>query len=72
MKKLFKIMSLLRLIQELRHGSRGRRHGYDRPSHYDHGDHWHPRSRDYPPFYGRRHKPKLRHVVGELLHGRRY
>lgn len=73
MKKLFKILSLLRLFRELRHGSRGRHHGYGAPSHHYRGDHWHPRSRDYSPLYGRGYgKPKLRHLVRELLHSRRY
>ena len=71
MKKLFKILSLLRLFRELRHGMRGHRHGYRRPIHHHHGDHWRPRSRSYDPLYRRPHKPKLGYLVRELLHGRR-
>ena len=73
MKKLFKILSLLRLFNELRHGMRGRHYGLRPPVHHYHGDHWHPRSRDYSPLYGRGYrKPKLKYLVRELLHSRRY
>ncbi len=72
MKKLFKILSLLRLFRELRYTMRGRHHGYRPSVHRYHGDHWHPRSRDYSPLHGRRRKPKLSHLLGELLHSRRY
>jgi hypothetical protein len=71
-KKLFKILSLLRLLRELRYTMRGRHHGHRPPMHHHHGDHWHPRSRDYSPLYGRRRKPKLSHLLSELLHSRRY
>ena len=72
MKKLFKILSLLRLFRELRYTMRGRHGGHGGYGHRYHGDHWHPRSRDYAPLYGRRRKPKLEHLVRELLHSRRY
>jgi len=71
-KKLFKILSLLRLFRELRYTMRGRHHGYRTPVHPYQGDHWHPRSRGYSPLYGRRPKSKLSHLLGELLHSRRY
>ncbi len=71
-KKLFKLLSLLRLFRELRHGMRGHHHGYSAPVRHYHGDHWHPRSRSYHPLYRRPGKPKLKYLVRELLHGRRY
>jgi hypothetical protein len=72
-KKLFKILSLLRLFRELRYTMRGRHYGHRTSMHHYHGDHWHPRSRDYRPLYGRSYgKPKMKHLVRELLHGRRY
>jgi hypothetical protein len=61
-KKLFKLLSLLRLFQELRRGVRGHRHGYGSPAPHYHGDHWHPRSR----------KPKLSYLLSALLGGRRH
>jgi hypothetical protein len=71
-KKLFKILSLLRLVRELRYALRGHHHGH-RAVHPYQGDHWHPRSRDYHPLYGRGYgKPKMKHLVRELLHSRRY
>ncbi len=72
MKKLFKILSLLRLFRELRHSLRGRHYGHRPPMHYHHGDHWHPRTRDYHPVGLGYRKPKMKHLVRELLHGRRY
>ena len=72
MKKLFKLLSLLRLFRELRHGMRDQRHGYGSPVHHHYGDHWHPRSRLYPPLYRRPRKPKLSYLVSELLGGRRH
>jgi hypothetical protein len=71
-KKLFKLLSLLRLFQELRHGLRAHRHGYGSPVRRYRGDHWHPRSRSYPPLYRRPRKPKLSHLVSTLLGGRRH
>lgn len=59
MKKLFKLLSLIRLVRELRHGRRGRYGGYR------HGG-------GYPPPYGRSRKFKLKHVVRDLILGRRY
>ena len=72
MKKLFKLLSLLRLFRELRHGMRGHHRGYGAPTHHYRGDHWQPRSRSYPPLYGRSRKPKLSHLVRALMGGRRY
>jgi hypothetical protein len=66
-KKLFKILSLLRLFRELRHTLRGHR-GYGRHYHGSHYGH-----RDYYPLYSSRpRKLKAKHLVRELLHGRRY
>ena len=75
-KKLFKLLSLLRLFRELRYALRGRHHGghygHGGYGHRYHGDHWHPRSRDYYPLYGRGRKLKLKHLVHDLLSHRRY
>jgi hypothetical protein len=70
--KLFKLLSLLKLLREVRHALRGRGgHGAYHGQPYR-GDHWHPRSRDYHPLYRRPRKPKLKHLVRDLLSQRRY
>jgi hypothetical protein len=76
-KKLFKLLSLLRLFRELRYTMRGHGHhrGHYRRGGYGHssyGDHWHPRSREYHPLHRRSRKPKLKHLVADLLSSRRY
>ncbi len=76
MKKLFKLLSLLRLFRELRYTMRGHHrhhgHGYGHGYGHRHGPHWHPRSRDYHPLYGRHRKLKMKHVLADLIAGRRY
>jgi hypothetical protein len=69
-KKLFKLLSLIRLVQDLRRGRRGGGHygghlgGYPPQQRYGH---------DYHPLhYGRPRKPKLKHIVRDLLSSRRY
>jgi hypothetical protein len=72
-KKLFKILSLLRLFRELRHALRSHHRGHRPPVHHYRGGHWQPRSRDYYPLYGRSYgKPRMKHLVRELLGGRRH
>jgi len=68
-KKLFKLLSLLRLFGELRYTLRGR-HGHR--GYGSHGAHWHPRSRGYHPLYRRPGKLKMKHLVRDLIAGRRY
>ena len=74
MKKLFKLLSLLKLVRELRYALRGHRahRGYPAHGRPYRGDHWQPRSRDYHPLHRGYRKPKLRHLVHDLLSHRRY
>jgi hypothetical protein len=72
-KKLFKLISLLKLVRELRGHRRHYAGGYRHGGHHG-GGHWHPhpRSHHYPPYhgYGRR-RGRLRDALSVLLGGRR-
>ena len=59
MKKLFKLISLLKLLAELR-------------GHARHGRHSHGRSRDYYPLYGRRRRSLVDRLVHRYLSRRSY
>jgi hypothetical protein len=73
-KKLFKLLSLIRLIQDLRRGRRGGGHyGSHYGGHYGGYPPQHRYGHDYHPLhYGRPRKPKLKHIVRDLLSSRRY
>jgi hypothetical protein len=74
MKKLFKILSLLRLVRDLRGHGRHYGGGHYGGSHHG-GGHWHPqpRAHHYPPHYGaRRRHGRLREALRVLLGRRGY